>query len=101
MQMQVQADSDEVVEQVTQLLRFYLAGLEGDVDRIDIVVDSTLDRLGVRLYVCRVGIRSGHVWRLDLEEVQADLALAVTRALDRSVRALRRRLTLRCYTRCA
>lgn len=99
MQVRVHAQSDEVVEQVGQLLSFYRSGLEGEVDRIDIVVDSGPDRLGARLYRCHVGIRSGCGWRSDIEETQSDLAPAITRALDRSIRTLRRRFMLRRHPR--
>jgi len=99
MQVRVHAHSDEVVEQVGQLLSFYLSGLEGEVDRIDVVVDSSPDRLGARLYRCRVGIRCGQGWRSEIEEIQSDVAPAITRALDRSVRTLHRRLKLRRHIR--
>jgi len=99
MQVRVHAHSDEVVEQVGQLLGFYLSCLEGEVDRIDIVIDISPDSLGARLYRCHVGIRSGCGWRSDIEESQSDLAPAITRALDRSIRTLRRRLNLRRHTR--
>jgi len=101
MQIQVRADSDQIVEQASQLLRFYLAELEGDVDRIIIGIDYAPDRLGVRQYRCQVGIRCLYGRRLHIEETQSDLAPAVTRALDRSIRTLRRRAKLRRHARCA
>lgn len=101
MQIQVHAHSDAVFEQVSQLLGFYLSGLEGEVGRIDIVTDSSLGRLGAHLYRCHVCIRSGYGWRSEIEETQPDLALAITRALDRSSRTIHRRLKLRRQARCA
>ena len=101
MQIQVHAHNDAVFEQVGQLLGFYLSGLEGETGRIDIVTDSSLDRLGAHLYRCHVCIRSGYGWQSEIEETQPDLALAITRALDRSSRTIRRRLRLRRHARCA
>jgi hypothetical protein len=101
MQIQVDAHSDEVVEQAGQLLSFYLANLEGEVDRIDIAIESSTDRVGMPLHRCRVRIRTGYGWRSEVEEIQSDLLPAITRALDRSVRTMRRRLKLRRHTRCA
>jgi hypothetical protein len=90
MQIHVNAPSDEVTGQVRQLLLFYLTGLEGQVERIAIDVDRFRDRLDTPLHLCSVSAAScGREFRVD--EIQGDLVLAITRALDRTVRTLRRR----------
>jgi hypothetical protein len=77
--------------QVEQLLRFYLNVLEEDVDSIEIALDAPRDALGVALQRCRLSLRLAAGDALDLEETQADLVLAVTRAMDRATRTVRRR----------
>jgi hypothetical protein len=90
LQIQVTADSEAKAEQVRQLLDFYLAGLGGELHRIDLGLETDQDPLGRPLFHCRL---QAHPWRgqtLHIEEHQADLVLAVTRVLDRCARALRR-----------
>ncbi len=94
MRVDISADSDAVADQVDQLSRFYLVGLEESVDAISVVVDELCDPLGEPLVRCRVFGRSSHGEPLEVVETQADPVLAITRALDRTVRALRRRGSL-------
>lgn len=101
MQVQVAACDDAVAAQVRQLLAFYLTGLEGDVERIAIEVEQREDRLGVLLHCCRVNARLANGDSIEISETQADLVLAITRVLDRSIRTLRRRLGWSRPARCA
>lgn len=90
MQIHVKGPSDDLTDQVRQLLLYYLTSLEGRVESIAIEVDRLRDRLDTPLYRCSVSAAAcGREFRVD--EVQGDPALAITRALDRTVRALRRR----------
>lgn len=92
MRVQIDADTKAHAAQVEQLLRFYLTVLDGDVEAIEIKLDAPPDPLGLTLYRCRVDLAFGMGRSLDIQETQASLALATTRALDRAVRTLRRRL---------
>jgi hypothetical protein len=91
MQAQVHAPNAAMTEQVEQLLRFYLTGLEEHVVSIAIKVETTRDPLGNALLHCAVHARLGCEGELCIDEIQSDLLLAMTRALDRCVRTLRRR----------
>jgi hypothetical protein len=91
MRVQISADTEAAAAQVDQLSRFYLTGLEDAAGTISVVVDDRRDALGKQLVRCRVIGHLGRDERLEVVEVQADLVLAITRALDRAVRALRRR----------
>lgn len=94
MRVEISADSDAVADQVDQLSRFYLTGLEERVNSISVVVDGQRDPLGEQLVRCQVLGRLSHGESLVVVETQADAALAITRALDRTVRTLRRRSSL-------
>lgn len=91
MRVQIYADTDAAAAQVDQLSRFYLTGLEDAVGSVSVVVDDRRDALDRPLVRCRVIGHLSRGERLEVVEVQADLVLAITRALDRAVRTLRRR----------
>lgn len=93
MRVRIDAVTETCAARVEQLLRFYLTVLEGDVEAIEIALDAPPDPLGLTLYRCRVHLVLALGRTLDIEETQAGLELATTRALDRAVRTLRRRLT--------
>jgi hypothetical protein len=101
MRVEISADNDAIADQVDQLSRFYLVGLEESVDSISVVVDEQRDTLGKPLLRCRVLGRLSHGEPLEVVETQADTVLAITRALDRTVRTLRRRCTLSRLARSA
>jgi hypothetical protein len=94
MRVQISADSAAVAGQVDQLSRFYLTGLEEGVVSISIVVARRRDPLGKPLVRCQVLGRPSHGESIEVVETQADPVLAITRALDRTVRTLRRRGSL-------
>ena len=101
MQVQVKASSDDVAVQVEGLVQFYLAGVSGHVDSFAVAVQMEHDPFGATLYRCRVRAMPARGDTVDIEEIQGDMVLAVTRALDRCVRTFRRRLKLRRLPRSA
>ena len=101
MRLQISADSDAVSGQVDQLSRFYLTGLEEGVVSISIVVARRRDPLGKPLVRCEVLGCLSHGESIEVVETQADLVLAITRALDRTVRTVRRRVSLARLARSA
>jgi len=88
---QINADTPAVKHQVEQLSRFYLTGIQGQLESAELTVDDILDPLGQALTRCRFHGQLGLGDSLEVTEVQADLALAVTRTLDRAARTARLR----------
>lgn len=101
MQIQVQAHDDAMAEQVETVLQYYLPSLDDGIDRFRILVEPLRDTLDNRLYRCEVLASLPRGDSLRLEETQADLVLTVTRALDRTVRTLRRRQSTRALRQSA
>ncbi len=95
MRIQIHADNAAVKSRVEQLSRFYLTCLHGQLESIELGIDDILDPLGQALKRCRVSARLGQGDTLQFIEIQADLALAVSRALERASRTIRRRSALR------
>jgi hypothetical protein len=91
MEVRVHTPDDALAGQVEQMLRFYLTGLDGQIDELFVRVESTRDTLGAPLVQCQVIASAGRGGELVIEETQSDLVRALTRALDRCVRTLRRR----------
>jgi hypothetical protein len=101
MQVHVASSSAELKPQVEQVMRFYLTSVAADIDAIEVTLETVRDRVGSDLVCCRVEgvLASGDA--LAVTETQADWKLAVTRAMDRSVRTIRRRQTLYRMSRSA
>lgn len=91
MHIQINADTPVVKNQVEQLSRFYLTGMQGQLESVELTIDDILDPLGGALTRCRFHGQLGPGDSLEVTEIQADLALAVTRALDRAARTARLR----------
>lgn len=91
MQFRIKARDVATTRQVEQVLQFYLIGIDGQVDHLEIAVETIRDTLDNFLYRCSVVATLHRGGTLELEETQGDLILAVNRVLDRSVRTLRRR----------
>lgn len=101
MQLQIQAHDDAMAVQVEAVLQYYLPSLDDGIDRFRITVEPVRDPLDNRLYRCEVTASLSRGDSLSLEEMQADLGLTITRALDRTVRTLRRRQSARGLRRSA
>jgi len=101
MQVHINAESDPMAARVRQVLDYYLTELGDHIDRLEIGASGVSDALGSPLYRCSVVARSPRGRALELEETQADLVLSVTRALDRTIRTLRRQRAARQLPRSA
>jgi hypothetical protein len=75
---------------VTQLVNCYQALVESSVDQLQVSVEKVAGRGGDELYRCQVVARLNRQPVEEVVETQSDLALAVNRALARTVRALSR-----------
>jgi ribosome-associated translation inhibitor RaiA len=101
MQVLVNADSDPMQKRVRQVLDYYLPALDDHADRLEVGVTAVRDALDRPLYRCHVTARPLRGRSLEVEETQADLVLSVTRALDRTLRTLRRQKAVRQLARSA
>ncbi len=94
-QIEIEAENDSAQLHVQQMLRYYLTGLDAGIERFRIILQPTRDRLDTPLYRCTTHAVLSRGGTLECEEMQADMDLAITRVLDRTVRAVRRRSTPR------
>jgi ribosome-associated translation inhibitor RaiA len=101
MQVLVNADSGPMEKRVRQVLDFYLTALDDHTDRLEVGVMGVRDALDSPLYRCCVQARPPRGEPLEVEETQADMVLSVTRALDRTLRTLRRQKAVRHLPRSA
>jgi hypothetical protein len=101
MQVLVNTESDPVEKRVRQVLDYYLPALDDHTDRLEVGVVGVRDALDSPLYRCCVLARPARGESLEVEETQADLLLSVTRALDRTLRTLRRQKAVRQLPRSA
>jgi len=90
--MHVHIDTTEDRERIVRLMQYSLNGCREDIDSIQLSLVTVEDALGGRLRRCRLRLAPRYNKEIEVEEVQADLDLAVNRALERSKRILQRRL---------
>jgi hypothetical protein len=92
MHVHIDASHDGERERIIQLLQFSLKGHREDIDSLQLNVATIHDRLGTELRRCRLraALRQGPA--IEVDEVQSRLDLAVTRALERCIRTIQRRL---------
>jgi hypothetical protein len=101
MNVRVKANDPEVSKQVEKVMNFYLTSVASEVQSISVTIDAVSDRLGADLKRCTLdGVTAGGDV-LQIVETQSDLMLAVTRAMDRCVRGIRRRQSLHRLSRSA
>lgn len=91
MQLRITTPDVATTRQVEQVLQFYLTSLDDQVERMDLAVEATRDPLDNALYRCAMSAILRRGGRLEVEEVQGDMMLAVNRVLTRSARTLQRR----------
>jgi hypothetical protein len=101
MYVRVNANDTDVTKQVEKVMQFYLTSVTSDLESIAVSIDDVSDRLGANLKRCTVCglLVAGDA--VEVVETQADLMLAVTRAMDRCVRTVRRRRSLQRFSRSA
>ena len=91
MHVHIETADDVGGERVTQLLQYSLNGHREDIEKLQLDVATIRNPLGTELQRCRLRALLRHGPPIEVEEVQSRLDLAVTRALDRCVRNIRRR----------
>lgn len=73
-----------------RLLQYGLSRQQTEIKSLFLSVKPVQDKLGTRLNHCRLRTRLKHGEQIEVEELQADLDLALTRILQRCMRAVRR-----------
>ncbi|MCB1772425.1 MAG: hypothetical protein KDI88_02310 [Gammaproteobacteria bacterium] len=97
----VKSEDPEVRQRVEKVMLYYLTSVANSVESVTVTIEDVSDRLGVSLRRCSVdGVLVGGD-RIAIVETQSDLMLAVTRAMDRCLRTIRRRHGARRYPRSA
>lgn len=91
MDKRITGESDPLVRWAQQLMKYYEAALDSQVDRLEMSVGQIRNQGPKPLYACRVTVSGAGILSLAVEERQTDFALAVNRALARAVRTLFRR----------
>jgi hypothetical protein len=93
MRTRIDAAEEHVRERANELLLFCLAGSSDEIDEVRISIEAVSDPLGRNLTRCRAQTQLRRGDRVEIEELQPNLDRAVTRALERCRRTIRRRLT--------
>ena len=97
MRISIDAETDAVSVRVRQLLQFFLASMSTDIVDVWVSIETVSDPIGTDLTRCRALIQMRHGDRVDIEEIQSSLELAITRTMERSIRIIQRRLVMeRC-----
>ena len=92
MRMTIEATGDQATARIGRLLRFKLSRFAGDIADVRLSAQTIEGPCGTPLTRCRARIDLHHGGDFTVEEIQSNLDLAVGRALDRSLRAIQRRL---------
>ena len=91
MHIYIETTDDVRRERVMQLLRYSLNGNRKDIESLQLRVATIRNPLGTKLHRCRLRALLPRGAPIEVEDVQLRLDLAVTRALERCVRTVRRR----------
>ena len=91
MRVRIETTNDTAAAQVRRMLRFTLSAMADEVKSVRVVVDDVRDPLGAKLNRCRAELNPWQGEPIAVEEVQSGLELAVSRALERTLRTVRRR----------
>lgn len=97
----IKAADAAVARQVEKILAYYLTGVATDVSQIRVTIDEVSDPLGVSLMRCQIDGDLVNAAGLSIVETQSSLNLAITRALERCVRTIRRRQARYRFSRSA
>ncbi|MCB1875867.1 MAG: hypothetical protein KDH88_07835 [Chromatiales bacterium] len=90
MQIGIDAPNERIAAQVDQLLSFGLSGLAHKIEHVRVRFRRQIDPLGDPLHLCCVHVSLYSRQSIDIHEIQVDPTLAITRALDRAARSIRR-----------
>lgn len=91
MYVHIETADDVGHERVTRLLQYSLNVQREEIENLQLDVVTIRDSLGTKLHRCRLRARLRYGPPIEVEELQARLDLAVTRALGRCVRTIQRR----------
>ena len=87
-------------DRLTRLIQCSLSRQLAEIDSLLLTIESVHDKLGTRLNRCRLRTKLKHGQKIEIEEVQSSLDLAVTRVAQRCMRTVQRRtgVTARNYS---
>jgi len=90
MHVHIEANDDAGRERAIRLLQYALDGYRESIVSLHLTIGHVDDPLGRRLCRCHVCTHPRRGPTFDVDEVQSSLDLAVTRAIERSLRRIRR-----------
>lgn len=94
MRVRIDADNERITERVRQLLHFVLSPAPPQIVDTRISVHPFSDAGSTELTRCQAEIHLRNGEKVTVEEIQFSLELAVSRALERSLRTIQRRATV-------
>ena len=92
MRTQIDATDDTERERVLRFLQYSLTGYNAEIGSLHLTVSPVHETLGTNLSRCQLRATVRHGQPIEIVEIQSTLDLAVTRALKRCTRTIRRRL---------
>ncbi len=94
MRMQIDVDRESLVPRIRHLVAFALSSVSFAIAKLRIFSWRIKDSRGTTLTLVRVEAYPRHGDPFEVEEVQSDPEVAVTRTLERTGRTLHRRLAM-------
>ena len=79
-------------KRIRRLLQFLLSGQRSEIDSLQLIIEPVRDALGTRLNRCQIRSTLKLGQQIEVAERQSSLDLAVTRALERCMRTIQRKL---------
>ncbi len=92
MHLRINTANEAVAQRMRRRLRFSLASVADEIDEAEVVMEYFRDDLGMPLIRCRIQLSLHSGPSIAVEDVQSSEHLVTSRALDKTLRTLRRRL---------
>ena len=92
MQIHIDTADDNERKRIRRFLQFLLSGQRSEIDSLQLIIEPVRDALGTRLNRCQIRSTLKLGQQIEVEEIQSSLDLAVTRALERCMRTIHRKL---------
>ena len=92
MHIHIDTTNDVERERATRLMQYALVGHSEDINSVHLTITKTKDALGTELTHCNLRARLRRDQAIEVKELQSSFDLAVTRALERGIRAVHRKL---------
>ena len=92
MQVHIETDDERLRERTTRMVDYVLNRYREQVTTMRLDIAPARDRLGTSLSRCRASTVMKRHGLIEIDEIQSNSELAVTRALERTIRTIQRRL---------